>query len=73
MQQYKLPTKDGMFYYEVIESNNHEYVATITRKGVNRYLRRNEVPKYVFTFLKECGYKIELLNADLLNAMLGLS
>ena len=73
MQQYKLPTKDGIFYYEVIESNNQEYVATITRKGAGRYLRRKEVPKHVFTFLKECGYKIELLNADLLNAMLGLS
>jgi hypothetical protein len=69
---YTLKTVLGSFDYEVITVGNKDYVSTVSYTNGNRYLRRCEIPKPILQFLKNCGYKIALYNANQLNRQLGL-
>ena len=72
MERYTLKSVLGSFDYEVIEKDGKEHVATISKTFGNRYLKASEVPKPVLKFLKNAGYKINLLDVDVLNECLGI-
>jgi hypothetical protein len=73
MQKYSIKTVLGNFDYEVITNpDGKEFVATISMANGKRYLKKSEVPAPVLAFLRKSGLKIELLNADILNELLGL-
>ena len=72
MERYTIKTILGSYDYEVITKNGRDYIATISRTAGLRYLKLSEVPKPIVAFLKKSGYRIDLLDADMLNEHLGL-
>ena len=71
MKKVSLRTPVGIYDLELIESQEQEFVATISRREGTRYLHLSEVPKKVRKVIKSY-YKIDLLDVNLLNYMLGL-